>query len=240
MENSDIKLEKTKLILDFYHRTFIHYTLWYAEVKHQLGEKKALEYLNEAYDKLNNIHLKRLSEVFGFELKNGVPSNFLNASEEKLDEMLKATAVNWLATDGVWFQTVEFNEDMFEAKRCNDSCWAWFSPVEASRIKKILNLGDNSGLEGLKKALSYRMYSFINKQSIVDETENSFVFQMNECRVQNARQRKGLDDYPCKSGGMVEFSRFASEIDSRIKTECIGCPPDEHPQEWFCSWKFTI
>ncbi len=240
MENFDIKLEKAKLILDFYHRTFIHYTLWYAEVKHQLGEKKALEYLNEAYDKLNKIHLKRLSEVFGFELKNGVPSNLLNASEEKLDEMLKATAVNWLATDGVWFQTVEFNEDMFEAKRCNDSCWAWFSPVEASRIKKILNLGDNSGLEGLKKALEYRMYSFINKQSIVDETENSFVFQMNECRVQNARQRKGLDDYPCKSGGMVEFSRFASEIDSRIKTECIGCPPDKHPQEWFCSWKFTI
>lgn len=240
MENSDSKLEKAKLILDFYHRTFIHYTLWYAEVKHQLGEKKALEYLNEAYDKLNKIHLKRLSEVFGFELKNGVPANLLNASEEKLDEMLKATAVNWLATDGVWFQTVEFNEDMFEAKRCNDSCWAWFSPVEASRIKKILNLGDNSGLEGLKKALEYRMYSFINKQSIVDETENSFVFQMNECRVQNARQRKGLDDYPCKSGGLVEFSRFASEIDSRIKTECIGCPPDEHPQEWFCSWKFTI
>ncbi|GAI20039.1 unnamed protein product, partial [marine sediment metagenome] len=72
------------------------------------------------------------------------------------------------------------------------------------------------------------------------ETPNSFIFQMNECRVQDARKRKGLDDYPCKSGGMAEFPTFAESIDSRIKTECISCPPDEHPKEWYCKWRFTI
>ena len=95
-------------------------------------------------------------------------------------------------------------------------------------------------LDGLKKALSYRMYAFINVQSIAEETENSFVFRMNDCRVQAARKRKGLDDYPCKSGGMSEYPTFARTIDPRIRTECIGCPPDPHPDEWFCAWRFTL
>jgi hypothetical protein len=77
-------------------------------------------------------------------------------------------------------------------------------------------------------------------QSIVEETEDSFVFQMNECRVQAARKRKGLDDYPCKSAGLVEYAYFARTIDFRIETECVGCPPDAHPDEWFCAWRFTM
>ncbi|MCP3901359.1 MAG: cytosolic protein, partial [Desulfobacteraceae bacterium] len=142
--------------------------------------------------------------------------------------------------DGVWFQAVEFDRGMNDAKRCNDSCWAQFSPYEANSIKTFLNLGADSGLEGLKKALGFRMYSMINKQTIVNETETSFEFQMNECRVQVARKRKELEDYPCKSGGLVEYAYFARTIDKRIITECISCPPDEHPEEWYCAWRFSI
>ncbi|RLB73572.1 MAG: cytosolic protein, partial [Deltaproteobacteria bacterium] len=105
---------------------------------------------------------------------------------------------------------------------------------------RLIGLGDQPGLDGLKEALKLRLYAYVNEQSIVDETDSSFVFQMNQCRVQNSRKRKGLDDYPCKSAGMVEYPRFATAIDKRIKTECIGCPPDPHPEEWFCAWKFTL
>ena len=98
----------------------------------------------------------------------------------------------------------------------------------------------NPGLEGLKKALQFRLYAFINEQSLADETETSFIFRMNKCRVQDARKRKGLADYPCKSGGLVEYTTFAETIDSRIKTECICCPPDMHPDEFYCAWKFFI
>jgi hypothetical protein len=58
--------------------------------------------------------------------------------------------------------------------------------------------------------------------------------------VQAARKRKGLNDYPCKSGGMVEYTYFARSIDERIITECIACPPDAHPDEWYCAWRFRM
>jgi len=227
-------------VLDLVHRIVMHHAMWYAEVEHQLGRERAREILADAYDKSRHIQMTRLAKTLGFELVDGVPKSLLDLEEEKLAELRTALAVNWLANDGVWFQAVEFGRGMFDAKRCNDSCWTRFSPFEAWSIKRLLGLGDRPGLDGLKKALAFRLYAFVNEQSITEETETSFVFQMNDCRVQSARKRKGLADYPCKSAGMVEYPCFAETIDDRIRTECVGCPPDEHPEEWYCAWRFSI
>ncbi|PLW93227.1 MAG: cytosolic protein [Marinilabiliales bacterium] len=232
--------EIASLIIDFFHRTMMHHAMWYAEVQHQFGREKAQEVLKNAYKSSFAIQKKRLGKVLGFELEDDVPKPLADLPKEKLLELKEAVAVNWLATDGVWFQSVEFTRGMFDAKRCNDTTWAHFSPFEAWSIKEFLGLPEKPGLEGLKEALNYRLYGAVNKQSFTEETENSFVFQMNDCRVQSARKRKGLDDYPCKSGGLVEYTTFAEAIDSRIKTECIGCPPDPHPEEWYCAWRFSI
>jgi hypothetical protein len=234
------KQEKSKIILDFFHRTMMHHAIWFAEVQHQMGREKAYKALDAAWQKSFAIQMRRLGKVLGYEMEDGIPQPLLDLPDEKLDDLLEGSAINWLANDGVWFQAVEFEYGMNDAKRCNDSSWAHFSPFEAWSIKRILGLSEQPGLEGLKKAFQFRLYAFVNKQSIVEETENSFVFRMNECRVQVARKRKGLNDYPCKSGGLVEYTTFAEAIDSRIKTECIACPPDKHPEEYYCAWKFSI
>ncbi len=234
------KGQTIRLILDYWHRTIMHYAIWFGEVQHQFGREKALDTMQEALKRSYDIQMKRLGKVLDFGMEGGIPESLLSLSDEKLEELKNAVAVNWLANDGVWFQAVEFTKGMNDAKRCNDSSWAQFSPFEAWSIKRFLELPENPGLEGLKKALNFRLYATINIQSIEDDSPDSFIFRMNECRVQNSRKRKSLDDYPCKSGGLVEYSTFAEAIDSRIKTECIGCPPDPHPEEWFCAWRFSI
>jgi hypothetical protein len=98
-----------------------------------------------------------------------------------------------------------------------------------------------SGLEGLKKALKYRLYAVLNTQEIRNETAKAFEFYMVDCRVQSARRRKNLPLFPCKSVGLVEYAEFARTVDPRIKTECIACPPDAHAgKEYFCGWRFSI
>lgn len=232
--------ETAKLVLDMFHRIMIHHALWFTEVRHQMGGDKAFETLQAASKTSFAIQMKRLSKVLGFEMKDGVPAPLLDMPKEKLTGLLDSVAINWLANDGVWFQTVENTHGMNDAKRVNDSCWAHFSPFEAMSVKGILGLPENPGLSGLKRALSFRLYARINEQDFVDEDENSFTFRMVDCRVQSARKRKGLADYPCKSAGCVEYPYFARAIDSRIRTECVGCPPDEHPEEWFCAWRFIL
>ena len=246
MEQQEIISEKTRqqdlarMAVDMLHRTLVHHVFWFKEVEHQFGFEKALEMMGAVYEKSLGLQLNRLGKLFGFKLVNGIPEPLLDMPKEKLAELIKILGLNWLAGDGIWFQAVEAQHGMLDAKRCNDSCWAWFAPFEAWSIKRLLNLPKQPGLAGLKAALAMRLYAGINVQSIIDEGPESLLFQMNECRVQAARKSKGLDDYPCKSAGLVEYKTFAQTIDSRIKTECIGCPPDEHPQEWTCAWRFTI
>jgi hypothetical protein len=232
--------QTAQYVVDLFHRIIIHHALWYTEVRHQMGEKKAFEILKTAAKTSSQIQMKHLAKLLGFDMLDGIPEPLLAMEPAKLQELRQRVAKNWLVNDGVWFQTIEFSEGMNEAKRCNDSCWAHFSPFEAESIREQLQLGENPGLEGLKRALAFRVYANINTQSITEELPQSFVFQMNACRVQDARKRKQLPDYPCKSAGLVEYTYFARAIDSRITTECIGCPPDAHPDEWYCAWRFSI
>ena len=232
--------ELLKLVPDFLHRIVVHYALWFTEVRHQMGMPEALKMLDAVFKKNLGIQMGRLGETLGFEVVDGLPAALTKLDKPALLNLIDAIAKNWLVNDGVWFQAVEFTHGMTDAKRCNDSCWAHFSPFEAWSIKRLLGLGDAPGLKGLAQALNLRVYARLNSQSLIFEDDHTLIFQMNVCRVQAARQRKGLADYPCKSGGLVEYTYFARSIDSRIVTECIGCPPDEHPSEWFCAWRFKI
>lgn len=160
--------------------------------------------------------------------------------KEKLLDWLNDAAKLWLAHDGLWFQSVEKKHDLEEAIEHDTNAWSYFSPLEAKRIKKRLGIAENPGLDGLKIALKNRLYALLNQQEIIDETNNSFTFRMNDCRVQSARKKKGLTDFPCKEVGLVEYTSFAKAIDNRIETECICCPPDPHPDEHYCVWRFTL
>lgn len=228
-----------ELIMDALRRIVVHYGQWYAQVEHQLGRREALEIENRVWPASLGNQITRLGKILGFELEGDMPLALKELPVDTQRELLKSLAINWLANDGIWFQAVEGIHGMNDAKRCNDSCWTRFSPFEASRIMDLLHLPDQGGLPSLKTALAFRMYAQINRQSIED-VEDGFIFRMDDCRVQSARKRKGLADYPCKSAGLVEFPQFARTIDSRIQTECIGCPPDDHPEKWYCAWKFSL
>ncbi len=229
-----------KLLTDLLHRLIIHYGLWFTEVRHQMGTERALALLDGVFERNLKIQMARLGETFGFDVVDGLPAALSKLDKPALLKVIEAVAKNWLVSDGVWFQAVEFSSNLLEAKRCNDSCWAHFSPFEAWSIKRLLGLGEAPGLQGLAQALNFRLYARLNTQTAVFEDDRTLVFQMNQCRVQTARRRQGLADYPCKSAGLVEYTYFARSIDPRIATECIGCPPDSHPEEWFCAWRFRL
>lgn len=160
-------------------------------------------------------------------------------SKDQLLELVRMYAKNWLAMDGVWFQSVEKKFGMDEAMEHDANAWRIFTKVEARRIKEFLKLPDNSGLEGLKQALAFRFYSALNHDEILVEG-NTLIYKTCLCRVQNARQRKGMEFHPCKPVGIIEYTYFAKVIDSRFECEAISCYPDITDTTCACSWKFTL
>lgn len=164
----------------------------------------------------------------------------LKLTKEELIEYIEDISKNWLAIDGTWFQAVEKEYGIEKAMELDVESWNVFTVIEAKRIMQRFNIPENGGIPALIKALNFRVYANINKQEIVDVSETKFIFRMVECRVQTARKRKGLEDFPCKRVGLPEYGLFAKAIDPRIETKCISCPPDPHPKEYYCAWEFTL
>lgn len=157
-----------------------------------------------------------------------------------LIRMLEDAARNWLAHDGLWFQAVERRHGLAAAIEADTEAWRSFAVVEAKRIIERHGIKPGGGVPALVRALSFRLYAYINKQEVSEQTERRVVFRMCDCRVQSARRRKGLADFPCKSVGLVEYENFARTVDERIKTRCLFCPPDVHPEDAWCAWEFVI
>lgn len=161
-------------------------------------------------------------------------------SKDELIAIIVDDAKNWLAHDGLWFQAVEKMYGIDKAIEADAAAWDKFTVIEAQRIMARLGLEPGGGIPALVECLKHRLYARLNLQEAIEVTEDRAVFRMVDCRVQSARKRKGLPDFPCKSVGLVEYAGFARTIDPRIETRCIACPPDPHPEDFWCAWEFLV
>ena len=152
-------------------------------------------------------------------------------TKEELIKLIEAYSKNWLAMDGVWFQSVERKYGMDEAMHHDREAWRVFTITEARRIKQFLELPEHAGLEGLAKALQLRIFGKDGK---------TLIYRTLDCHVQTARKRKQMEYHPCKSVGIIEYSGFAAAIDERIICECLSCYPDITDNSCCCAWQFTL
>ena len=157
---------------------------------------------------------------------------FESMSREELLGWLQDAARLWLAHDGLWFQAVERASGLETAIARDAEAWERFTVLEARRIMHRLALTSGGGLDALARALDHRLYALLNRQETERPAPDRLVFRMQECRVQSARERKGLPDFPCKQVGLVEYAGFARTIDPRIETRCLCCPS----RTTECSW----
>jgi len=158
---------------------------------------------------------------------------------EKLITLIQVYAKNWLAHDGCWFLAAEERYGLDVAVELDARSWERFAAIEAERIMRAFEIPPEGGLKALEGALAYRLYATLNRQQVQWIDDQTMIFRMVTCRVQEARRRKGLADFPCKPVGTVEFSTFAKTVDPRIQTKCIGCPPDS-VTEYCCAWEFRL
>ena len=166
-------------------------------------------------------------------------STIRKMKKEDLLKIIDIYSKNWLALDGVWFQSIEQKLGMDEAIEHDENAWRNFTVIEAGRIKNFLDLSDRPGIEGLKQALRLRIYANINRDEIIVRG-NVLIYRTLDCRVQNARKRKGMEFHPCKSVGILEYTYFAKTIDDRFSCEAISCFPDIADDTCNCAWKFTL
>ena len=166
--------------------------------------------------------------------------NLEDLPKETLVELARMYAENWQTLDGLWFRNVEADFGLEAAVRLDLKNWEKQSVIEAERIKRVLNV-DNGGLLSVLTVLSFMSWQLTSPIfEYEEESPQKIVFYYSRCPVQEGRRKQGKQEFPCKTMKLTLLSNIAKAVEPRAIVKCLVCPPDSHPQEFWCKWELTM